>query len=143
MMQMVNGPWNAKSPQPLLTVAQPLTTSFADVGLEIAMGGDNQLGLFITADINAANDIEIRILHKHESGGSKEYREIYLGNPSSNITTINLNDYQIGSDADKLFKINIPTSGTTPFIQMQARMATDGGEDADIDLVYYVTAWGF
>lgn len=125
----------------LISAAQVLTTSFADLGAEIDMRGYNQLGLWLTVDINGASNIEVRILHKHTSAGSEEFREIYLGSPTSNITTINLNDYQFASDADQLTKFNIPVSGTSSFIQVQARMATDGGTDADIDAAAITKAY--
>ena len=141
LMQMVNGPWNPKAPVPLLTAAQPLTTAFADIAGEISMGGDNLLSLFLTIDINDASNIEIRFLHKHESSGAEEYREVFLRSHIGNIKTINLSDYRVGANADQLFKITIPTHGTSPYVQVQARMVTDGGVDADIDLAYYTTAW--
>lgn len=125
----------------LISSSQTLTTSFADLGGEIDMRGLDQLGLWLEVDINQAEDVEIRIWHKHTSGGTEEYREIYLGSPSGNITTINLNDYQVGADSDQFFKINIPVSATSPFIQVQAREATDGGTDADIDTAYITKAW--
>lgn len=131
-------------PVELITAAQTLVSgaAFADVGNEIDARGYNQLGLWLTIDINDGQDIEIRLLHKHTLGGAEEYREIYLGNPAANITTINLNDYQIASDADQLFKINIPVSATSPYIQVQARAgATTGATDADIDAAQYTLAW--
>lgn len=129
-------------PVELISSAQTLTTSFADLGNEIDMRGYNQLGLWLNVDINQASDVEIRILHKHTPAGSEEYREIYLGTPGSNITIISLNDYQVGADSDQLFKINILVSATSPYIQVQAREATDGGTDADIDTAYVTKAWG-
>ena len=125
----------------LISSAQTLTTSFADLGPEIDMRGYNKLGLWITVDINDASDVELRILHKHTLAGSEEYREIYLGSPSGNITTINLNDYQVASDADQLFKFVVDVDGTSPYVQIQARMKTDGGVDADIDAAYITKSY--
>jgi hypothetical protein len=128
-------------PEDLISSAQVLTTAFADLGNEISMKTFNQLGFFPTIDINDANDIEFRFLHKVESGGAEEYREITLGSPVAGITTINLNDYQIGDDNDQLFKLNIPTANTTHYMQVQARMKTDGGVDAQITACVITKAW--
>jgi len=138
-----NPPWeHYTGKEALISAAQTLTTSMADLGGEIDMRTYNQLGLWLTVDINAANNVEIRLLHKHTSAGSEEYREIYLGTPGSNITTINLNDYQVGADSDQLIKFNIPVSNTTGVVQIQARMETDGGTDGQIDAAYITKAYG-
>lgn len=126
---------------PLISTIQILTTSFADLGFEIPCAGYNKFALWLTIDINQATEIEIRILHKHTSAGTEEYREIYLGASSGNITTINLNDYQVGTNADQLFKLALDLNGTSPYIQVQARMKTDGGTDAEIDACYYTLAY--
>lgn len=125
---------------PLISALQVLTTSFVDLGFEIPCAGYNKLALWLTVDINQGTEVEIRILHKHTSAGSEEYREIYLGASASNITTINLNDYQVASNADQLFKL-VLDCGTSPYIQVQARMRTDGGTDAEIDACYYTLAY--
>ena len=103
------------------------------------MSGYNNLGVWLTVDIGTSTNVQLRILHKHESAGAEEYREIYLGSPSSNLTTINLNDYEVGTDSDQLFKINIPVSATSPIIQLQVKDDADG--DGQIDAAYITKAW--
>lgn len=141
-IQEQSPPWSHYTDKvELIPSAQTLTTAFANLGGEIDMRGENQLGLWLEVDINDAEDVEIRVLHKHTSGGTEEYREIYLGSPAANITTIHLNDYQVASDADQLFKLNIPVSATSPYIQVQARERVNEGTDADIDTAYITKAW--
>ena len=123
----------------LISSAQELDATPTDMGAEIDMQGCNQLGLWLTVDIGTSTNVTIRILHKHTSAGAEEYREIYLGSPSANLTTINLNDYQVASDADQNFKINIPVSATTPYIQIQVYDAADG--DGQIDAAYYTKSY--
>jgi len=123
----------------LIGSAQELDATPTDLGSEIDMRGYNQLGLWLTVDIGTSTDVTIRLLHKHTSAGAEEYREIYLGSPSSNITTISLNDYQVASDADQLFKFNIPVSATSPYIQIQVSDAADG--DGQIDAAYVTKAY--
>jgi len=83
------------------------------------------LTLRVTVDIGTSTNPQLRILHKHTSAGTEEYREIYLGSPAANITSINLNDYEVASDADQLFKITLPCTGTQ-FIQIQAKDDANG-----------------
>lgn len=123
----------------LLSDPYELTSSFTDVGGEIDVRGYNYLTLWTTIDIGTSIDPQLRILHKHESGGAEEYREIYLGSPATNKTTINLNDYEIASDSDQLFKITLSVTGTH-YIQIQAKDDADG--DGQIDDLYVTKAWG-
>ena len=115
-----------------------LTASFADVCSEISVDTYNYLTLWFTVDIGTSTNPQIRILHKHESAGSEEYREIYLDSPASNKTIINLNDYEIGSDADQLFKITLPVTGTK-YVQVQAK--DDANGDGQIDALYCTKSW--
>lgn len=132
--------WNRYTDkEALFSTAYELTASFADVGGEIDMRGYNQLTLWLTIDIGTSTNPQLRVLFKHTTAGAEEYREIYLGSPSSNLTAVNLNDYEIDSDADQLFKINIPTSGTVAFVQLQAKDAANG--DGQIDAAYVTKAW--
>ncbi len=123
----------------LFSTAYELTASFADVGNEIDVRGYNYLTLWVTIDIGTSVNPQLRILHKHTSAGAEEYREIYLGSPTSNKTTINLNDYEVGADSDQLFKITLPVTGTA-FVQIQAK--DDANGDGQIDALYVTKAWG-
>jgi len=116
-----------------------LTASFADVGPEIDVDTFSHLILWPTIDIGTSVTTQFRLLHKHTSAGAEEYREIYLGSPSSNLTIINLNDYQLGTDADQLFKIRIPVLGTK-YVQIQAKDSANG--DGQIDALYITKGWG-
>ena len=126
-------------PESLLSSAYEITSSFADVGNEIDVRGYNYLILWCIIDIGTSTNVKIRILHKHTFAGSEEFREIYLGTPGSNITSINLNDYEIESDANQLFKLVVPVIGTH-YVQIQAKDDSDG--DGQIDALYVTKAWG-
>ncbi len=138
---VVRNPQNSNytDAEAIISAAQELDATFTDLGSEIDMKTYDQLGVWLTVDIGTSTNVELRLLHKHESGGAEEYREIYLDSPSSNLTVINLNDYQIGADSDQLFKINIPVSMTSPYIQLQVRDSADG--DGQIDAAYITKAY--
>jgi hypothetical protein len=116
-----------------------LGSSFADLASEIPMSGKNRLRVWITLDIGTSTTVQIRRLDKHTSGGAEEYREIYLGSPAANKSTINLHDYEVGSNADQLFSFILETDGTVPFIQLQAKDSANG--DGQIDALYVSKAW--
>ena len=84
---------------------------------------------------------ELRVLQKHESAGSEEYREISLdvGNPSATQTTINYNDYIVTPDADGLFFLPINVLNLVPYVQLQVKDAADG--DGQVDALYVTKAW--
>jgi len=119
---------------PLIYIAYELTNTFADVGFEIPCAGYKYLTLWFTIDINESTGVQIRMLHKHTSAWSEEYREIYLWSPGGNQTTINLNDYLIATDADQLFKLTVDVTGT-PYIQVQARDDENGA--GQMGSIYY------
>ena len=122
------------SPEPLVSATPyELTASFADVGSEIYVGAYESITLWVTLDIGTSTNPQLRILNKHTSAGTEEYREIYLGSPATNLTTINLNDYEIASDEDQLFPINIKTNGA---IYMQTQAKDDANGDGQIDALY-------
>ena len=140
MVSVLNPVYSHTTDVETLVSATPyeLTASFADVGAEIAVDTYNYITLWFTVDIGTSTNPQIRVLHKHTSAGSEEYREIYLGNPASNVTTINLNDYEISSDADQLFKITLPVTGSK-YIQIQAK--DDANGDGQIDALYVTKSW--
>jgi len=115
----------------LIASAQAIENIANNLGAEIDMRGYNKLGLWLTLDINSSTDVKIRILHKHTSGGAEEFREIYLGSPAANTTTINLNDYEFAADTDQLVKFVIDVDLTTPFVQIQVFDAADGTGQID------------
>jgi hypothetical protein len=118
---------------PLISSAYELTASFDDVGNELYVGDVDSIGLWPTIDIGTSLTTQIRILLKHTSAGAEEYREPYLGSPAANITTINLNDYQVATDADQLFLLRINTKNVN-YIQVQAKDSANG--DGQIDALY-------
>lgn len=111
-----------------------LTNSFTDAGSEIPTDTYKTLTLWINVDIGTSTDVELRVLFKHTSAGAEEYRQIYLGNPGSNLTTVSTNDYQFDSDSDQLVKISIDVTGVK-YVQLQFQDAADG--DGQIDTLYY------
>lgn len=110
-------------PEPLVS-AQDLTASYADFGSEIDMRGYNRLGVYITTDVNDSENVDLKVLGKHESGGADEY-EI------DGISVITL--WTTGASDSKIYyEFDV---GTIPFIQLQAVAGTVGTTAGDLTIV--------
>jgi hypothetical protein len=131
--------WNQYTDAESLASDHAITDTFTDLGSEIDMRGYNQLGIWMGITIGTSTDVQLRLLHKHEFGGLAEYREINYVASGSNINLMNLIDYQLGTDASQLFKMNVPLHGTTPYIQLQVKDAADG--TGVVDTVYITKSW--
>lgn len=122
---------------PLLVAAQTFTNLFVDVSSEISMVGYNQLKLWMAVDIGDSTDLQVRILEKHESGGTEEFQ--------TTISTVGTGDVQfqpghweLSVDADSLFTLVYRGDGCTPYVQVQIKAGVLGaGVDADLDSCEY------
>lgn len=106
-----------------LVSAQDLTNAYADFGAEIDMQGYNRLGVFIVADVNDSENVTLKVLGKHESGGTDEYT--IDGIPNETLWTTGASDFK------KYYEFDV---GTIPFIQLQAIAGTVGGTAGDLTI---------
>lgn len=106
-----------------LVSEEDLTGSFADLGAEIDTRGKNFLALYVTLDVNDSIQPLLKILFKHESGGSEEYE--------SHV-------YQL-KDEDNLQVIRLDVSNVA-FVQLQAMVDTVGATAGTLT-VYVSKAW--
>ena len=126
--------------QTIVSTAQELDATFTDAGAEIDMKGYNKLRVWATIDIGTSTNVEFRVLGKHTSAGAEEYREVKLDTATSaTLSLIDLNDYQVNTDADQLFSFSVETDGTIPYIQIQVRDSANG--DGQLDSLYVTKAW--
>ena len=117
--------------------AQAFTTSWADLGSEIDMYGYSKLGVWLTLDVNAANNMRLRALAKLDagSGGDSSGAEFQLPINSVGSSDVKVEGeyYEFNVDADGNFLLEIETDGLIPIIQLQIQVGTDGGADAEVD----------
>lgn len=122
----------------LISSAQTLTASFADVGAEINAKGYKYVYYYVTVDINNSNDVRLKFLAKHESGGSEEYVMDHALINASDTALSATDDYiEVATDADQLIIVRVPVDNAIPFVQMQASVGTAGATAADLDAVRY------
>jgi len=111
------------SPEVLVT-EQDLTASYADFGAEIDVRGYTFIALFIVADVNDSEDVDLKILGKHESAGADEYE----------IDGVSVKTLWSGSGTDfkKVYEFN---TGSIPYIQVQAIADTAGATAGDLTII--------
>lgn len=116
--------WNHYTDGSTLVSAQDLTSSYADYGAEIDVRGYTRLGLFIVMDVNDSEDVDLKFLAKHESGGTDEYEVDGLSEERLWSGS--------GTDAKKYYEIDV---GTVPYIQLQAKAGVVGATAGDLTIV--------
>jgi hypothetical protein len=115
---------SAISDTTLLVNAQDLTGSYADFGVEIEMGNYNTIGVFLIADCNASEDVDLKFLGKFESAGAVEFE----------IDGISVKRLWSGTGTDFNTYYEIDT-GSIPYIQLQAQAGTVGGTAGDLTII--------
>lgn len=124
----------------LVSSAQTLTASFADLGNEIDASGYKYVTLYLTIDINSSNDVRIKVLGKHTVAGSEEYVfDPDLLNAAD--TTASTSYIEFDTDADQLATVRIPVDNALPVLQIQASVGMVGATGADIDAAYYTLGY--
>ena len=127
--------WGSKfiGPIPIISAAQTVTTSFADLGaaFEIPCFGYYAMGIWIKLTINQSLGVQIQALAKHTSQGTDEYN-LPIEEISSGLITISSEVLQF-PDANGLYLLKCTLNNIVPFVQLQIKMTTDGGTDATAD----------
>lgn len=125
---------------PLISSAQNLTASWADLGGEIDARGFNHLAVWITLDINDSQDARIQALGKHTAAGTEEYGLIF-GVTRGTGATVTAEYYELNSDADQLVVLDIPLNNVVPYVQLQVQAGTAGTTPGQIDAAYYTLGY--
>lgn len=124
----------------LITSAQNLTASWADLGNEVAMGGYNMIAVWVTLDINDSVNARVRVLAKHESGGTEEYT-LPIETISASDVKVEAAYFEFNVDADQLMCIPIEIRNVVPYVQVQVQTGTVGTTAGQIDAAYVTRGW--
>lgn len=131
----------------VLTQAQTLTTSWADVGSEINTQGSSVLGVWATITQNDAQQVRFRLLPKRESNGTLEYLFMQGVSQTSttmtNIDTLQPHYFEVVDAANGSAKVTarhifIPFElyHLVPYVQLQVQVASSTGTAGNINSVY-------
>lgn len=129
----------------LISSAQALTSGWADLGPEIDCRGYNNIKVWITLDINNAQDARVRVLSKHTYAGSEEYQmPIETPITSGSYTT----GYYIAGryrefvdDTDQLVCFTWDVDNSIPYVQVQVSAGVVGATAGEIDAAYVTKGW--
>jgi len=128
----------------LLTSAQDLTASFADLWNEVDVSWYKKIRFYLTVDINSSNDPRFKFYAKHESGGSEEYplsdADVTIHTDNTYTSAAASRYFELNDDANQLVAIDIDVKNITGYIQTQASVWTVGGTAAQID-AFYIVKW--
>ncbi|MDX9797710.1 MAG: hypothetical protein RBT05_02520 [Bacteroidales bacterium] len=116
MVSPLKNVWNQYTDPETLVTAKDLTDSYADFGAEIDMRGYTKLGVWVIADVNDSENVNLKTLVKHTSAGTDEY-EIEASGGVKALWTTGASDFKTYYEF---------TIGAAPFVQLQAIAGTVG-----------------
>jgi hypothetical protein len=123
----------------ILSSAQDLTASWADLGDEQRTGGYRWVGLWVTVDINDSNDVRIKALAKHASGGTEEY-SLPIKTVSAGSIAVQDEYFELTDDADQKVLLTWELDYLVPYVQFQVEAGTVGATAGQIDNAYVTRA---
>ena len=131
--------------QSLLSSAQDLTASFADVGDEVPVSFFKSFYYYITIDINDSLDPRFKILAKHTNAGAEEYPlsdgSIIVHTQNSYSAAAANRYFELADDEDQLFIIEADIGNNVESLQLQASVGTVGATAGQIDAAYYTISY--
>lgn len=124
----------------LISSAQTVTASWADLGAEQDVSKFKRVGLWVNLDINLSNNVRVRALAKLGSGATLEYPVAIKTVGASDIGVVG-GYYEFTSDSDQQAYFEIETNGLIPVLQWQVIAGTLGATAAIItnaDVTYSI-----
>jgi len=133
--------WNGKysAPQQLISSAQDMTGTWADLGSEYQLGGANSCAVYLNLDINLSNNARIRFMAKHASAHTDEFA-LPIRTVSAADVKIEDEYLEFNVDADQNVLIGADLDGCVMYGQWQVQVGTVGGTAAQIDDAWMVSA---
>ena len=128
------------SVQTILSVAQNVTASWADLGSEINVEGYSHIGLWLKVDINQAVNMRIRALAKLENNATDEYTIPIKTIGAADIKITNTY-YEFDADADQNVLLEIEVGNYPKYIQLQIQAETAGATPGQIDSAIVTKVW--
>jgi len=127
------------SPQQLVSSAQALTGTWADLGSEYLVAGASYAGLYANLDINLSNNARVRFLAKHALAHADEF-VLPIRTVSSSSVSVEAEYTEFNVDADQKVLLGVDLDGVVMVGQWQVQVGTVGGTAAQIDDAWTVTA---
>lgn len=115
----------------LIDTPQTLTGAWSDLGEPIDMVSFSRAGLFFTLDVNSSQNVRVRALGMRTSTDQTKFAFPLL-NPQSTVVGLEPEYYELTTDADGSFVLEIGTNYLVPYIQFQVMAGTAGTPAGEI-----------
>lgn len=129
---------HATGPIDLIAATQGFTGPFTDVGGEVDCSSYNCGAIFLDVDINDSEGIKLRLLAKHENGGTEEYPLDPLMWTVRNSDLAATGGYRtLSNNEDSKYHVPFETNGTVLYLQFQVGTDSAGGSPGKFNSVVY------
>ena len=91
--------------------------------------------MWLTIDINGAQNVRVRALAKHTSAGSEEYK-LPIRTVSASDVKVEDEYIEFNDDVDQLMLLGFDTDNIIPYVQLQVMAAYSGSPGGEIDKAY-------
>jgi len=122
-----------------LTSAQTVTTSWVDLGSEIAPKGNSAIGLWIDFTINDSNNFRVRLVGRHTTGGDDFVIPIKSITPSSVLVKPSYHEFDDDSDTKAVLSWDLDR--VLPYIQFQVQVGTANTVSSVVNSSFYTPGW--
>lgn len=122
----------------LITAAQTLTTSFADLGAEVCTSGYNTIGIWVKCTAQDSDEIQFRVQALHEVGGTEKY-DLPVEIVSAEKITISPEVQEFPDTANFLYILKVNSANVIPYMQFQVKYTvfeSGGSTPGTIDTAY-------
>ena len=137
MATNISFPGGTAGPLALISSAQNLTGSWADLGDELDVEGVRTIGLYLTLDINDSLNARVRLVALHTSGGTEHVMPIRTVNASD--LTVEDEYVEFTDDADQSIMLPFEIYAVCPCVKFQVQAGTAGVSPGQIDAASVVT----
>lgn len=117
---------------PLISTAQTLTGSFADLGTVIVTGDYDLAALWLNLDINSSLDVQIKVLGSDTEDFAVSYDLPILDISDAALVGVAPQIFAISNNVDQKIIVPMMLSDAVPFIKFQVKAGTVGAPAGSI-----------
>jgi len=140
-MANLDWPGVIKGPEQLLTGAQDLTGTWADLGDKLFVAGARSLGLWLDLDINNSQNARVRLLAIWEDDAAADEYVLPIRTVGASDVKVEDEYIEFNVDADQKMLLSWDLDGLVPRVQVQVMAGVLGAAPVgQIETAYVTTA---
>lgn len=121
----------------LITTAQDLTSSWANLGKPISMANYRKLGLWLDVNINNSTGVLFRALPLKSLDSTATVYNFPIKWVSSSKVAIDDENFELTNNADQKLLVAMETDYLVPYVQIQVMATVVGATAGQIDVAEY------